>query len=94
MHQKVEVNSDTDPFDKVLKFKINPNFSSDVKIDFDKFLQGNRKRLSTCKKEMGYNDLYPHYMATEDEKPVPLRYNRMSPKLQQGVQKTTTPLSP
>ena len=82
LHQKVEVNSDTDPFDKVLKFKINPNFSSDVKMDFDKFLQGNRKRFSTCKKEMGYNDLYPHYMATDDEKPVPLRYNRMSPKLQ------------
>ena len=82
IHPKVEVNSDSDPFDKVLKFKINPNFSSEVKMDFENFLQGNRKRFSTCKKEMGYNDLYPFYIATEDEKPVPLRYNRMSPKLQ------------
>ena len=31
---------------------------------------------------MGFNDLYPHYMETTDEKAVPLRYNRMSPKLQ------------
>ena len=80
--QVTEGNDENDPYDKTLKFYINPNQSSDVKIDFAKFLQGNKKRFSTCRKEMGFNDKYPHYMETTDEKPVPLRYNRMSPKLQ------------
>ena len=75
-------NDENDPYDKILTFYINPKHSSDVKTDFSTFLRGNRKRFSTCRKEMGFNDKYPRYMETTYEKPVPLRYNRMSPKLQ------------
>ena len=80
--QIADRNDENDPYDKSLKFKINQNLSYEIKTDVTKFLRSNNKRFSTCRKEMGFNDLYPHYMETTDEKAVPLRYNRMSPKLQ------------
>ena len=52
IHPIVEVNSDSDPFDKVLKFKINPNFSSEVKMDFEIFWRATGRGFQLVKRKL------------------------------------------
>ena len=76
-------NDDYEPFDKKLSFQIkNDNFTVAEKKDFEHFLLRNHRVFATCRAEMGYNQMFPHFIDTGDSKPVNLRYYKTSPKLQ------------